>query len=195
MNTYPYVYIDESGEFGLKPESSDHLIIAVLKCANERDIERVARRVWRDSGLGKTRAEEIHATDASDKIRYKLLDALAQKKIAIDLYVYQKPRQHLEDVHVIYYEMLQEVLRNNSNAYKITIDRRDTVKKRNAMIALMTHSHLFERVDFEDSRRTKQLQVVDMVSWSAYQDIELGIGKYLERLSGVAIHRMKWPPV
>lgn len=182
MGSYKYVYVDESGEFGLSPDSSDYLLVVGLKTNDPRAIEKIAKKVWSNLGLSKTRAQEIHATDASDRVVHKMLTLLNTKDIAVEAYIYKKPRDSQVDVHIVYYEMLERLIADNENTYSIVIDRRDTNKKRREMIAQLKRPHIFSRVLFEDSRKMKQLQVVDVVAWALFQKFEFSIQEYIENI-------------
>lgn len=188
MNQYAYVYVDESGEFGMTADSSDNLLVVALKTNDPRGIEKIARKVWGDMRLGKTNAQEIHATDADDRVVNKVLKLLNKKDYAVEAYLLKKPRNCVVDVHELYYRMLEALVARNHNAFEIAVDKRDTNKKRREMIAKLTRPHIFERVIFEDSRKLKQLQVVDVVAWALFQKYEFGITEYADLLNQNLLH-------
>ena len=93
IKSYNYLFIDESGEFGVSPESSDGLIVVALKTNEVRPIEKVARKVWVSTGLDKSKAQEIHAADANDRIITKALSLLNKQEIQVDVLVYKKRKR------------------------------------------------------------------------------------------------------
>ncbi len=183
QKSYSHIFVDESGEFGVSPESSDNLVVAVLKTNDPRAIEKIARKVWSDMKLDKTNAQEIHAADADDRTIAKILKYLDKKDVQIDVYVYKKQKDKSLDIHMVYYEMLESIIVSSNNAFSIIIDKRDTNKKRLEMVQVLTHKHVFERVRFEDSRRIKPLQIVDVIAWAVFQDVEFRIHGYISHLN------------
>lgn len=194
IKSYNYLFIDESGEFGVSPESSDGLIVVALKTNEVRPIEKVARKVWVSTGLDKSKAQEIHAADANDRIITKALSLLNKQEIQVDVLVYKKRKDKNIDIHDVYYQMLQEIIISNKNAFSITIDKRDTKKKRTNMINQLSHSHVFDRVKFEDSKKVKPLQIVDVVAWAVFQDVEFRIDKFILLLDKSKIMYRKFTP-
>lgn len=190
--SYSHIFIDESGEFGVAPESTDYLIIVALKTNDPRSIEKIARKVWSGMQLNKRTAQEIHAADADERTVVKILQLVNTKDIEIDAYIYKKQKDQPISFHAKYYEILQVIIMANTNAFHITIDKRDTNKKRFAMVRELSHGHVFDRVAFEDSRKIKQLQIVDVLAWSVFQHWEFGIDQYIAELDAgkITVHEV-----
>ena len=175
---YSYVYIDESGDFGRAESSSCHLIVTSLATNHPRPLEKVVKKIWR-AKPHLHRDHELHAHQADDITRKKLLSAIANLDIKICLTPLDK-RASTRDVHKMYYKLLAEQVRYHKNAHIIIVDRRDTTKKRIQIINELGFTDLFKRVQFADSRTIKQLQAVDFVSWAAYQRYEHHNDMYLD---------------
>jgi hypothetical protein len=187
--SYSHIYIDESGEFGIGPNSSETLIITALMTNTPRHIEKIAKKLWR--ALPHLHVhQELHANESDDRSIRKTLTELASSDAVFHAYTLRKhPSMH---IHQEYYRMIASVIRNNTNAYAIYVDKRDTNKKRRAILDLIPDSHIFDRVEFVDSRAVKQIQMVDFVSWAIFQEQEFGINSYTDIIKD-KIHLSQWP--
>lgn len=174
MNSH--VYIDESGDFGTSLGSSKHLIITSVSTNHPRQLEKLAKKIWK-SKPQLQKDSELHALRADDATRLKMLKLVSTIDLQITITKLVKSKVK-EDIHKYYYELLAKEVRRNKNAYVIIIDKRDTVKKRNSILSEMELLDLFKRVEFADSKTVKQLQVADFISWSAFQFYENKESKY-----------------
>ena len=186
---YSHIYIDESGEFGIGPNSSATLIVTALKTNTPRHTEKIAKKLWR--ALPHLHAhQELHANESDARTVRKVLTALASSDAIFHAYVLRKLPSL--DIHQIYYDMIASIVRDNTNAYAIYVDKRDTNKKRQLMLSMIPDSHIFNRVEFVDSRAVKQIQMVDFVSWAVFQQQEFSIDTYVNLISN-RLSTTEWP--
>jgi hypothetical protein len=88
-----------------------------------------------------------------------------------------------DDLHEAYYRMLLRVIRMFPRAQIVIIDKRDTIKKRIAILQKLSVAEAFKDVEFADSRAVKPLQIVDFVCWSIFQKMEYGNSEYVDLIA------------
>lgn len=176
---YSHIYIDESGEFGYGPNSSDVLVATALLTDHPRRVEKLARKLWK--ALPHLHVhQELHANESDLRSINKILHAVADEGVKAHAYILTK--QPDADIHSQYYRLLAHIIRSHTNAYEIFIDKRDTDKKRKLMISDIEDGHIFDRVKFVDSRAVKQIQIVDFISWAVFQKKEFSISDFTDIL-------------
>lgn len=173
-----YVYIDESGDLGRAAKSSRFVVIASIATNEPRRLEKIVRKVW-TTKQHKKDAGELHAIEANDSVRIKLLSLMDEMAIQITFTVIDKI-EFLGDLHEQYYVALKEQVNRHPGAQVYIVDKRDTNKKRIEIISSLGLKAEFKRVQFVDSRSVRQLQAVDFASWSIYQLIENKDPKYVD---------------
>lgn len=177
---YSHIFIDESGEFGLGKKSTQHLIVTVLKTNKARSVEKAIKKIWR-ANPNLHMHGELHANETPHKVVRKTLSLLMDIDIECDVYVLDKSGE--TNIHQIYYKILVQIIKDNSRAKVIHIDKRDTDAKRERIIGGIEGSEVFDRASFSDSKAVKQIQMTDFVSWSAFRYIEYDDNSFLEIVS------------
>jgi hypothetical protein len=177
-NMANFTYIDESGDLGRSIRSSRYLVITAITTDNNRRLDKIVRKVW-TSKQHKKDAGELHAIEATDSVRIKLLSLLDELNISITYTLIDKVK-FSGNLQQAYYRAIAKQVAMHYSSQVFVVDKRDTNKKRTHILRTLGFEEIFTRVEFADSKSVRQLQAVDFVSWSIFQSIEHGNYKYIE---------------
>lgn len=175
---FTHVYIDESGDLGRSANSSRFVVVTAIATDEPRRLEKIVRKVW-TTKQHKKDAGELHAMDASDAVRLKLLTLLDEMSVQVTYTVIDKVA-FADDLHQEYYRALAAQVARYRGASIIVIDKRDTNTKRAAMLRSLGLETQFADVEFADSRTARHSQAVDFASWSIYQHLENKDEQYVD---------------
>lgn len=167
--------------------SSRFVIITTLMTDDERKLERVIRKIWTRKRHNKD-AQELHAVHSSDPVRHKVLGELSKLNVEVTFRVIDKVSV-ASDLQHVSYMTLADIVYSYEHGTNIVVDKKDTVLKRSGLLKQLTLEQTFHAVRFCDSRKVKQLQAVDFVSWAYYQYIEYGNDEYMfeiNKLMGIS---------
>jgi hypothetical protein len=163
-----YVYIDESGSEG---NDSRYIVFASIQTSDPRALEKVIKKIWRAKPQFHPRGE-LHAYDADDALRRRVLLALAKLDIGFRYHLVDKQKSRISGTN-LYYRELSRFIKSHSGQCLFTIDKKDTDKKRTKVITKLHLERSFSNASFEESHNVRQLQAVDFVAWAIGRKYEL----------------------
>ena len=195
-----YIFLDESGDLGFKPQSSKWFIFTIVLTDDHRKIEKVIKNI-RKSLKRKYRLQELHAYHASSVTKHRMLKKLSElddlkvfcvvlnkKKVYIDL---QNQKNYLYNYTA---NILLDRL-HNKNIIKIDepislyIDKKDTNKFIRENFEKYLKDNLVKRgnngkieIKIKPSHTEKCLQAVDFVSWAIFRKYEMNDYEYYENI-------------
>ena len=185
---YLYIYLDESGDLGFSPNSSDHIIIALLITKEPHKIERCIKLI-RKRALKKKLKElpEIKFNKSDDNIRKKVLKCIIKEPIEINYIVLKKnksnpnhfePNTSQNHTHKIYNsiagQLLNSIQLKKSGKIKLTVDKRTP----NKLIRADFDQHIQQEVNFkidivhENSEFNKCIQATDFIAGAIFRKFE-----------------------
>lgn len=177
-----YIYIDESGDFGLQKKSSKYFLIALVSSKDSRQFDIFVRRVKSKKLSKKERKlSEIKSSLASKTFReyfYSHLNKLDFKIVAVSLDKKKIPSQLRKEEGIIYLQMIEQglvpLVKQKSDKFLITIDRRHYKKmpKEAFNIALkeflLVTKHLKVPIAIHqvDSTTSRNIQFADFIVYA-----------------------------
>lgn len=173
-----FLFIDESGDTGVSSKSSKFLVLAGIYCSNPRKLEHVAKKIWRKYTSVRKHGE-IHAYKiTSDKIIIEALRLLSEIDIEI-IYIAVRKNEIKRNRSNLYYSMLEHLAGESGvNPDRIFVDKKDNDGRRE-QISRKYNLSLVGKINFKDSRSSKEIQMVDLVAWSIFSSYEHRKDEYL----------------
>lgn len=186
-----YVFIDESGEFGMdftKDKTSKYFVITALETTDKKPIEKAVTRVFK-SIKSKKRINSLHANRDSDAIRKKLLSELAKCDFRITAVVIDKKKQVLGDFHSVYKGLLRATMSYTAfyciyeakpapAEISLCISRLHTKTSLNEDIVNIFSNNkrddLIVKTEIKPPNTERCLQAVDFISWAIFRKFEYG---------------------
>lgn len=179
MQQYSSVYIDESGDNG---SSSRYIVFAVIATDAERPLEKLVKRIWRTLPQAAV-AGELHANRTGAETKRKLLAGL--NRIDADCYysVIDKAKVKIPMQDAYYLELARIIAFFQTDFCMIVVDKKETDRKRNQILARLRLTEKFAPVRFEHSHHIKQLQAADFVAWAVGRHFERGDSSFMSLIS------------
>lgn len=174
-----FAYIDESGESGFSKRSSTYFLIAASLFFEEFTAERIAKKVFKKSQLGKQKKNHIHATDENDKVKNKFISEIKNYDFKIEYDVVEKRREEYDYYEEVFERLLTKLAKYNVEKVFVSIkdSRKSVLKKLNTIARKNGLQVIFSRPE-----KVKGLQIADFVSWSVFQKYEKAESKYYDLL-------------
>ena len=183
-----HIYLDESGDLGFHPNSSNHIVIALLITKKPLTIERCIKKI-RQRKLKKKLKElpEIKFNKSNDNIREKTLKCIVKEPVEIAYIVLDKNRLdpdrqlHKQKIYNFITGYLIRCLPFENNTHsKLIVDKRSCsriiradfdkyVKEKAAFQLDITH---------ENSEYNKCLQATDFIAGAIYRKYESGDDRF-----------------
>lgn len=188
-----FIYIDESGDLGLKTSktSTKHFVVAAVLVADEStkiELEAILIRFKKDVGI--PTAHELKFHSLSDKNKVELLSKI--KKLPLEFYgfVVQKeqftrqrgidrPIDLQQQMLTLLFTTLKEKLKTAIVTIDRSIDARLVALTRTAIRRAVGHNTSF-KVVFARSKNQPGLQVADLVAGSILRRYERQDSKFFE---------------
>ena len=182
MNHEKYVFLDESGDLGKAPGSSNHFIITLLVASDPRKLENKLKKYKRKLTRKKKykRLSEVKASKANDEIRFQILDIVLENDVEIYSIILNKEKTGdiLKYGTKVYNYLTSLIIAEcNLNKKKVyfVIDKR--VKKKIIRedfdnYIKKNHPKIKFRISHLDSSKSNGLQLVDFISWSIFRHYE-----------------------
>lgn len=193
-----YIFLDESGDLGFKKTSSKWFLFTIAILSNQKALEKITKKIWRNLRKKHKKLGELHAYHADNVTRKRFLEnikdikdlkilttILNKQKVYIDLqnqknYLYNYTANILlERLH------LSGVLESNESIH-LYVDSRDTKKAlRENFINYLSESMKKRRncnfeIKLHASHENKSLQAVDFISWAIFRKYERGDYEFYE---------------
>lgn len=185
-----HIYLDESGDLGFNPNSSNHIVIALLITNSPFMIERCIKKI-RKRKLKKKLKElpEIKFNKSSDNIRGKTLICIARENIEIAYIVLDKSRvnptkqNHKQKIYnFIAGYLMRNLPYGNTVNLKLIVDKRISnkviradfdqyIKQKAAFKADITH---------ENSEYNKCLQATDFIAGAIFRKYESNDSRFYD---------------
>lgn len=162
-----YVYVDESGDVGSK---SKYIVFAAIITKHNRQVEKAVKKVW----LAKPQYHKkgrLHSANVDDATRIRMLSKISELDISIKSRKFKK-NTNIQKQHAQYYKELSTFIKDCGKAHIVVVERKDTIKKRSAIIDSLNLKSRFKNVIFADPHEYKQLQAVDFIAWAYGRMIE-----------------------
>jgi hypothetical protein len=151
------VYIDESGDTGRR---SKYVVFASIETDTPRVLEKAIKKIWRAKPQFHSKGE-LHAYNAEDAIKTRVLKTLNELHVAIRFTVFDKSAVD-QDISVLYYKELASFITQHRGAHIFIVDRKDTDKRREKILSQYDLGSAFKNVTFAESHKVKELQAVDL---------------------------------
>lgn len=198
------VYLDESGDLGLSPTSSKHLVVAALATAEPRVLARIVRRSRRRYGL--EGVGELKFNKDGDTLRRFVLESLGRTDSSVAWGAVVKsnaPPPLKGDKNGLYQYLVRRTVSDLSKGIHakrlcVLIDRRSTeptvrraLEGRIGSDVVMNHAGYLPpivMVGHMDSVNSEGLQIADYVAGTVFQRLERGDGSYLGSIADRIIH-------
>ena len=187
-----FIYIDESGDLGLK--GSKHLVLAALAVDELRPLDRIIKRTRRRFKKELKGASELKANKSSDEIRQYLLKQVNTLENAGVFFIVLEKKRLVSgylrsNKHKLYNYVagrLASYLPLGGSELHIRIDR----SKGRQVLEQDFNDYFLSRLrQGAESRITIQhsgsqnwagLQIADFLAWACFQKFERGNGSFLE---------------
>ncbi|MFA6375871.1 MAG: DUF3800 domain-containing protein [Candidatus Paceibacterota bacterium] len=193
-----YIFLDESGDLGFKKSSSKWFLFTIALIPNNRDLERVIKKVWRSLRKKHKKIGELHAAHEKPATRKQILKKLAEinelkilsvilnkQKVYVDL---QNQKNYLYNftANILLGILYEKNMLVPDESIDLCADRKDTKKRlRDEFVKYLSHS-MAERkhggfsIKLRASHDDKSLQAVDFISWAIFQKYEKDNCEYYE---------------
>ena len=184
------IYLDESGDLGFDPNSSKHIVIALLITENPYKIERCIKKI-RQRKLKKKLKElpEIKFNKSNDHIREKTLECLSREHIEIAYIVLNKKRvtpekqNHKQNIYnFITGNLMCNLPYGNKTKIKLIVDKRISNKVIRADFDrnVKQRSGLQMDISHENSELNKCLQASDFIVGAIFRKYESGDSRFYD---------------
>ena len=181
MTNMKYVFIDESGDLGIR--GTDYFVMAMIVVDNEKPLRRIVKKT-RQIKLKKNERDitELKANKNRDEVREYLLKKIASLDGEIYAIVVRKAKMmsHFYEIKDIFYNFVSRILLsetevgNDNIKLYVVIDKKynNTIIRRkfNGYVKRETESRnagvKIEKIIHGDSEAYTGLQCVDFVAWA-----------------------------
>ena len=193
-----YIFLDESGDLGFKPASSNWFLFTIVLTNDHKKIERVIKNIRK--GLKKKfKLKELHAYHADAITKHRMLKKLSEledlkvmciilnkKKVYVDL---QNQKNYLYNytANILLDRIHNKNLIKTDEPISLYIDQKDTSKFIRENFEKYLKDNLVKRgnsgkieIRIKPSHTEKCLQAVDFVSWAIFRKYERGDYEYYE---------------
>ena len=185
-----HIYLDESGDLGFNPNSSNHIVIALLITNTPFMIERCIKKI-RKRKLKKKLKElpEIKFNKSSDNIRGKTLICIARENIEIAYIVLDKSRvnptkqNHKQKIYnFIAGYLMRNLPYDNTVNLKLIVDKRISNKVIRADFDQYIKQKAAFKVDIthENSEYNKCLQATDFIVGAIFRKYESSDSRFYD---------------
>lgn len=193
-----YIFLDESGDLGFKPRSSDWFLFTLLLTNNHRRIEKCVKSVHKSLSKKYKRVRELHAYHSQAGAKKLLLEKLSdiddlkilcvilnKKKVYVDL---QNQKNYLYNytANILLDRLHKKKIINTDEVIELFIDQKDTRKFIKDNFEKYLKDNLTKRASNKikikicPSHTEKCLQAVDFISWAIFRKYEKGEYEYYE---------------
>lgn len=193
-----YIFLDESGDLGFKPKSSNWFLFTIVLTNNHKKIEKVIKNIRK--GLKKKfKLKELHAYHADAITRHRMRKKLSEledmkvlciilnkNKVYVDL---QNQKNYLYNytANILLDRLHNKNLIETDEPISLYIDKKDTNKFIRENFEKYLKDNLAKRgnkgrieIKIKPSHTEKCLQAVDFVSWAIFRKYERGDYEYYE---------------
>lgn len=188
-----HIYLDESGDLGFGPNSSKHIVIALLITKTPLHIERCIKKI-RERKLKKKLKElpEIKFNKSNDLIREKILTCISKESIEIAYIVLDKNRvnptryNHKQEIYNFIVGSLMCCLPyENATNSKLIVDKRISNKVIRADFDGYIKQKTAFKVDIthENSMFNQCLQATDFIAGAVFRKYESGDSRYYDLIT------------
>ena len=200
-----YIFLDESGDLGFKKTSSKWFLFTIALTSEQRSLERITKKIWRNLRKKYKRIGELHAYHADNTTRSRMLKSLNElkdlkvmciilnkQKVYVDL---QNQKNYLYNytANVLLERLHASGIIKDKESLHLYIDSKDTKKTlRENFIDYLTSSMKKRRdchfeVQLHASHENKSLQAVDFISWAIFRKYERGDFEFYEMIKSKII--------
>lgn len=185
-----HIYLDESGDLGFNPNSSNHIVIALLITNSPFRIERCIKKI-RKRKLKKKLKElpEIKFNKSSDHIREKTITCIAKENIEIAYIVLDKNcvnptrQNHKQKIYnFITGYLMRSLPYGNTANLKLIVDKRISNKVIRADFDQYIKQKAAFKVDIthENSEYNKCLQATDFIAGAIFRKYESSDSRFYD---------------
>lgn len=193
-----YIFLDESGDLGFKPKSSDWFLFTLLLTNDHRKIEKCVKSVHKSLSKKYKKVRELHAYHSQSETKKLLLEKLSniddlkilcvilnKKKVYVDL---QNQKNYLYNytANILLDRLHKKKIINTDEIIELFIDQKDTRKFIKDNFEKYLKDNLTKRASNKikikicPSHTEKCLQAVDFISWAIFRKYEKGEYEYYE---------------
>ena len=168
-----FFVIEDSGDPGIKDNSSNHLVLVVLILQNEKVAQQIANVIARFKQSFLPDAPEIKFYKMSRKLRVKFLQTINKSPFRVWAVIIEKSKFAKLESHAIYIKELLDRHRDELHSARIIIDgklsRKDRQKARSILLRMntkKTSNKIIKQIKFVDSTKDYLVQLADMMAGS-----------------------------
>ena len=193
-----YIYIDESGDLGTKKGSSKYFIIVAIKIEDSKKLDKIIKKTRRNFKNKMLTSNEIKGGNLPYELKIKILEKLNNINCEVFILVLDKENRYKIGYgnNKKAYNILASMLTKLINIYKPTFIFID--KSKNNQKEIDNFNELFLnnlnnikkqplKIEHADSRHYKGLQMVDLISWSTFQNFENNNPEFLDMIKNKVI--------
>jgi len=195
---FKYIFIDESGDLGTKPQSSKFLVLSALEVSNSKELDRIIKNMRRNKFKKELKkASEIKANSSSSEVIIYMLNKLNNVQGAkISYIVLDKSKLYShylkEEKHKLYNFIAGKLAKNLSSDdtnFEIKID-----KSKGNLFLQEDFNKYFEqklkegcsnikcKIEHSYSHNWAGLQFADVLAWACFQKFEYENEEYLKEI-------------
>ena len=187
-----YIYIDESGDLGTKLGSSRYFIMAAIKVNDSKKLEKMIKKTRRSFTKKMLTSNEIKGGNLPYDLKIKILKKLKNIDYEVFIIVFDKENRYEigynynnKEVYDILASKLAELINIDKPTF-IFIDKsknkQDEIDKFNDLFSNNLKNIQNQPITLEhaDSMHYKGLQMVDLISWSCFQNFENGNPEFFD---------------
>ena len=193
-----YIFMDESGDMGFSKKSSKWFLFTLAIVDDQKDLERVVKKVWKKIHKKHKHVGELHASNEKEITISRMLQMLAEvdslkvmtiilnkKKVHVDL---QNQKNYLYNytANIVLDRLINTKIIGKDQHISLVVDRKDTKKNlRENFISYITgamhkRNHDNFKMTLVGSHEDKCLQAVDFISWAIFRKYERGDFEFYE---------------
>ena len=189
-----YIYIDESGDLGTKKGSSKYFIIVAIKIEDSKKLDKIIKKTRRNFKNKMLTSNEIKGGNLPYELKIKILEKLNNINCEVFILVLDKENRYKIGYgnNKKAYDILASMLTKLINIDKPTFIFID--KSKNNQKEIDNFNELFLnnlnnikkqplKIEHADSRHYKGLQMVDLISWSTFQNFENNNPEFLDMIN------------
>lgn len=179
-----YGFLDEAGDTGSKPASSDHILVAVVLSDHINHLRRAVSRMGKRLGKRKRDLPEFKAFKTDPRIVRRLLEHVVATDCEIVAVIADKRRRPPgDDAEQLFRDLCARVVKHcleRHSQLSLIIDKRYTnpkLRARQSEAILETATTLpraLLALEHLDSQQEAGLQAADAVAWALFQKYERG---------------------
>ena len=195
-----YIYIDESGDLGSNTGSSKYFVMAAIKVEDSKKLDKLIKKTRRSFKKKMLSSNEIKGGNLPYELKMKILKKLENIDYEVFIIIFDKTNRYKigynynnKEVYDILASKLAEIINIDKPTF-IFIDKsknkQEEIDRFNDLFLDKINNILNQPITIEhaDSMHYKGLQMVDLISWSTFQNFENDNHEFLDMIKNKVIN-------